>query len=152
MDGTPVPVRFVEPWLCFPPTLAAFLPMTWYWADEGLRVELQASIAAMVRRDPALLAPLRARTRTFRAPSAEGLVPALELAGLLLSLWELGDEPLRGEVEQMVRGYAGRHPGFGETFAAVVRGAAGDGLPVFPSGHGTQAQEALAALLRRVAP
>lgn len=152
MDGTPVPVRFVEPWLCLPPTLAAFLPMTWYWADAELRVELQASIAAMVRRDPALLAPLRARTRTFRAPSAEGLVPALELAGLLLSLWALGDEPLRGEVEQMVRGYAGRHPGFGETFAAVVRGAEGDGLPVFPCGRGTQAREALAALLRRVAP
>lgn len=27
-----------------------------------------------------------------------------------------------------------------------------DGIPVFPSGHGTQAQEGLAALLRRVAP
>lgn len=152
MEGTPVPVHFVEPWLRLPPTLAAFLPMTWYWADEELRAELQASIAAMVRRDPTLLAPLRARTRTFRAPSAEGLVPALKLAGLLLSLWALGDELLRGEVEQMVRGYAGRHPGFSETFAAVVRGAAGDGLPVFPSGRGPQARTMLADLLRRVAP
>jgi hypothetical protein len=134
MDETPVPVRFVEPWLRLPPTLAAFLPMTWYWADAELRAELQASIEAMVRRDPGLLAPLRARTRTFRAPSAEALVPALELAGLLLSLWALGDELLRGEVERM------------------VREAAGDGLPVFPSGHETQAQEALAALRRRVAP
>ncbi|NTU80865.1 MAG: hypothetical protein HGA45_16045 [Chloroflexales bacterium] len=83
MDGTPVPIRFVDPWLRIPPTLTAFLPMTWYWADEELRAELQASIAAMVRRDPALLPALRARTRTFRAPAAEGLVTALELAGLL---------------------------------------------------------------------
>lgn len=126
--------------------------MTWYWADEELRAELQASIAAMVRRDPALLAPLRARTRTFRAPSVEGLVPALELAGLLLSLWALGDEPLRGKMEQMVRGYSGRHAGFGETFAAVVRGAEDDGLPVFPSERGPQARAMLTALLRRVAP
>lgn len=84
MDGTPVPVRFVDSRLRIPPTLTAFLPMMWYWADEELRAELQASIAAMVRRDPALLPALRARTYTFRAPAAEGLVPALELAGLLL--------------------------------------------------------------------
>lgn len=151
MEGTPVPVRFLDPWLRIPPSLTAFLPMTWYWADEELRVEVQASIAAMVRRDPTLLAPLRARTRAFRAPSTEGLVPALELAGLLLSLWALGDEPLRGDVERMARSYGARHPGFGETFAAVVRGVEDDGLLVFPFGRGAQAREALADLLRRLA-
>lgn len=52
----------------------------------------------------------------------------------------------------MVHGYAARHPGFNEMFAAVVRGVEDDGLMVFPFGRGLQAQEALAALLRRLAP
>jgi hypothetical protein len=86
MLGQPTPVRFLHEWLRVPPTVVGFLPMAWHWADQPLREELQASIAALVRREPALLPLLRARTRAFRAPSSEGLDPQLELAGLLLSI------------------------------------------------------------------
>lgn len=54
------------------------------------------------------------------------LYGASELAGLLLTLWALGDEPLRNEVETMIHDYAQRHPGFGPDFRALARTALND--------------------------
>jgi hypothetical protein len=152
MLGQPTPVRFLHEWLRVPPTIVGFLPMAWHWADQPLRKELQASTAALVRREPALLPVLRARTRAFRAPPPEGLDPQLELAGLLLSIWTLADAPLRTEVERMVRGYSERHSRFGEAFAALIRTAGEQGWAIVPFGRGDGAQAALTALLKRLAP
>ena len=80
----------------------------------------------------------------------------MELAGLLLSLWALGDAQLRGEVEQMVRGYAARRSGFGETFAAVVRtvedDSMHDGLPLRAGAAGPRSARRPAAPARAVTP
>lgn len=150
MRETAVPVRFVTHWLHVRPTIAAVLPETWFWADAPLRAELEASIAALVRRQPELLPALRAATRTYRAPVTEGLDPALELAGLLLMLWYAGDAPLRGEVEQMLRGLRPRNPGADERVLALLRSGLEDsGVRVFP-GRGPEVQALLAGLLTRL--
>lgn len=150
MERKPVPVRFLDLWLRIPPAVTAFLPAAWYWADEPLRAELQTSIAALVRRDPTLLSSLRASARVFRAPARDEFRPALELAGLLLSIWALADAPLRAEVEHMVQGYSDRHPGFGAAFVAMIGGAEDNDWMVFPFGRGPEARSALAALLGRL--
>lgn len=152
MERKPVPIRFLDPWLCIPPVVTTFLPAAWYWADESLRAELQTSIAEIVRRDPALLSSLRASAQVFRAPRRDELHPVVELTRLLLSIWVLADAPLQAEVKQMVQSYSNRHPGYDAAFAAMIREAEADNWIVFPFGREPEGRAALlthsAALLR----
>lgn len=145
-----VPVRFVTHWLSVRPTVAAVLPEAWFWADAPLRAELETSIAALVRRQPELIPALQAGARVYRAPATEELDPALELAGLLLILWYVGDTPLRAEVEQMLRRLGVRNPAAGERITALLRSGLEDtGVRVFP-GRAAETQTLLAGLLARL--
>jgi hypothetical protein len=120
-----VTVTLLDPLLATRPMLATALQAAWLWGDPPLRAALQESIRALVKRTPELL-PMLKSASPYQQPRHAWLDGASELAGLLLTLWALGDEQLRGEVERMIGDYAQRHPAFGADFQALGRAALED--------------------------
>jgi hypothetical protein len=119
-------ITLIDPTLRTHPMLAASLQAAWYWGDALLRAELEASIQALVRKTPDLLPVLKTTLRTYHPPAHTDLDGDHEIAGLLLTLWSLGDTPLRDVVAAMICGYGQRHPAFGADFCALARTALHD--------------------------
>lgn len=124
-------VSWLDPLVQTRPMLAMSLQAAWYWGDAPLRAALETSIRSLVQRSPELLPVLKASTRIYRPPAHAWLNGTSELAGLLLTLWILGDVLLRDEVEVMIRAYAQRHPTvFVPSLKALTRAALDDGRVV----------------------
>lgn len=145
-----VPVRLFDSWPSMAPMLAPCLPLAWYLADAPLRSELQASITTLVQRQPELLASLRSRLKRFRAPEYGGRDHDGELARLLLTLWVLGDPPLRSEVGAMILGYAQRHPSFAPHLVTLARTVLADGRLVDPPARRPAIIRDLTALIEQI--
>jgi len=115
-----------DPSLTTRPMLAISLQAAWFWGDAALRTALEEGIRSLVQRTPALLPVLKSTLHGYQPASHAWLDGVSELAGLLLTLWALGDTLLRDEVEVMIHDYAQRHPAFGPDFRALARAALGD--------------------------
>jgi hypothetical protein len=121
-----VTISLLDPMLATRPMLAMSLQAAWYWGDPPLRAALEASIRSLVQRTPEMLPVLKATLNVYQPPRHAWLDGASELAGLLLTLWALGDEQLRTEAEEMIPAYAQRQPAFGSDFQALARAALDD--------------------------
>lgn len=126
MAQSRVTVALLDPLLSTRPMLTMALPAAWYWGDPPLRAAIEASIRSLVQRTPVVLSVLKSTLHSYQPTRHAWLDGASELAGLLLTLWALGDDPLRSEVEGMIRDYSQRHPAFGPDFRALARAALDD--------------------------
>jgi hypothetical protein len=142
-----------DPLLRSNPMLATSLQAAWYWGDATLRAELEASIRELVRRSPEMLPALKATLPGYWPPATRADARrerAGQLEGLLLTLWALGDPPLRADVEAMILGYAEREPRFATGFLALSEAALGAPRVIGARGEPETAAAALRSLLTRL--
>jgi hypothetical protein len=129
------------------PMLALSLQTAWHWGDAPLRAAIEAGIRALVQREPDLLAVFKSLVRTHQplAGAVDG-----ELAGLLLTIWALGDEPLREAAAQMIRDYGGRHPAFGPEFCTLAHAALADARVLSARGARLATETRLRTLITQI--
>jgi|GEM_PF-1260909 len=125
MPSGQIVVELIDPVLRPLPILATTMQAAWRWGDAPLRAAIEASIRALVRREPRLLPVFKSVARLPQPPQLTG-DPDRELAGLLLTIWALGDDPLRDAAEEMIRDYERRRLAFGPDFRALARAALDD--------------------------
>lgn len=131
------------------PMLALSLQAAWRWGDVPLRAAVEASIQALVQREPDMLPVFKSLVRTHQPPPLAGAING-ELAGLLLTIWALGDDPLRDAAAQMIGDYGGRHPAFGPEFCALARAALADARVLGARGARLTTATRLRALIAQI--
>jgi hypothetical protein len=150
MPATRVTATLFDSLLRTLPMLATSLQAAWYWGDPSLRVALETSIRSLVGRFPPLLPVLKQTMQHAQPLSDPSLDRVSELAGLLLTLWALGDAVLRAEVETMILGYAGRHAAFAPGLRALAQTALTDPRVVGREGQRAPTAAQLRIFLERL--